>query len=602
MGLISLLLQITGSGFTAPYTPVIRGAGGPDAYGYQWVDSDTIAPSLPVPTYNWIDISAVGTQVTGLGDDNVVGPFPLGFDFPYYWYTVNSFYVGSNGYIAFGDNFLEAAPFPTIPNTARPNNFLAPFMSDLDFSAGSPACYYWTNAAQDTFIISYHDVRWWNSPTSLNTFQIILSRPDSAILFQYHTQQGVPYGGYVDGLTVGIENIAGTVGLQYNHDQLPTNNAIHSELAIYFYPPEATAYEAHDIGVTRIMNEYSGGFFLYNGDTVDCWGLVKNMGNQTESGINVYCQIRNASNQVVYADTMTIASLDPGDTDSLVFSPGWSTATNGLYRLKIKSMLSDMVPSNDSIMLEFRVVTYPVELQYDGGTAQTGFAWNGDNSGYGARFVPPVYPTKINTARFNVNSVTGAPVVTVQILDDDGPGGIPGTVLYQVPQNVTAAGWFDIDVSGQNIEIGEGAFFVGCISNTASAPYFGMDTLPLAGRQTWEYTGVWAPYRENETHDVLIRAVVTFGTGVEEFELRPETGVSTITASPNPFTRTTAISVPPYCRQVEIYDAAGRMVKVLDAAGGFAYWYGEDEASTKLGQGVYFGVAADKMIKLILLK
>ncbi|MBE0434134.1 hypothetical protein IBX73_11815 [candidate division WOR-3 bacterium] len=602
MGLIVLLLQITGSGFTAPYTPVIRGAGGPDAYGYRWVDSDTVAPSLPVPTYNWIDISAIGTQVTGLGDDNVVGPFSLGFDFPYYWYTVNSFYVGSNGYIAFGDNFLEAAPFPTIPNTARPNNFLAPFMSDLDFSAGSPACYYWTNAAQDTFIISYHNVRWWNSPASLNTFQIILSRPDSSILFQYHTQQGTPYGGYVDGLTVGIENITGTVGLQYNHDQLPTGNAIHSDLAIYFYPPETTTYEVHDIGIVRIMNEYSGGFFLYNGDTVDCWGLVKNTGNQTETGISVYCQIRNASNQVVFADTMTIASLAPGDTDSLVFSPGWSTTTNGLYRLKIKSMLGDIVPSNDSIMLEFRVVTYPVELQYDGGTAQTGYAWNGDNSGYGVRFVPPVYPTKINTARFNVNSVTGAPVVTVQLLDDDGPGGIPGTIIYQAQQTVTAAGWYDIDVSGQNIEIAEGAFFVGCISNTASAPYFGMDTIPLAGRQTWEYTGVWAPYRENETHDVLIRAVVTFGTGIEEFELQPEQSISTISASPNPFARTTAISVPPYCRKVEIYDAAGRMVKVLDAADGFAYWHGDDEANTRLGQGVYFGVAADKMIKLILLK
>jgi len=602
MALILLVLQITGSGFTANNPPVIRGAGGPDAYGYRWVDSDTVAPSLPVPTYNWIDISTVGTLVSGLGDDNVVGPFSIDFDFPYYWYTVNSFFVGSNGYIAFGDNFLEAAPFPTIPNTARPNNFLAPFMSDLDFSVGSPACYYWTNAAQDTFIIAYHDVRWWNSPASLNTFEIILSRADSAILFQYHTQQGVPSGGYVDGLTVGIENIAGDVGLQYNHDQLPTANAIHSALAIYFYPPDSTTYEVHDVGIVRIMNEYSGGFFLYNGDTVDCWALVKNMGNQAETGVDVYCQIRNSTNQLVYADTMTISSMDPGDTDSLAFTPGWSTTTNGLYRMKIKSLLGDMVPSNDSIMLEFRVVTYPVELQLDGGTAHTGFAWNGVNSGYGMRFVPPVYPTKINTARFNVNSVTGTPIVTVQILDDDGPGGIPGTILYQMPQSVSTATWYDIDVSGQNIEILDGAFYIGCITNTASAPYFGMDTMPPASRQTWEYTGVWAPYRENETHDVLIRAVVGFGTGIEEFELLPEQKTARIYASPNPFSGITAISVPPYCQKVEIYDAAGRRVRVLDVDNGIAYWNGDSEVNTRLSQGIYFGVADGKMVKLILLK
>ncbi len=602
MAIILLVLQMTGSGFTASNPPVIRGAGGPDAYGYRWVDSDTVAPSLPVPTYNWIDISSVGTTVTGLGDDNVVGPFPIGFDFPYYWYTVNSFFVGSNGYIAFGDNQLEASPFPTMPNTARPNNVLAPLMSDLDFSAGSPACYYWTNAAQDTFIIAYHDVRWWNTPASLNTFEIILSRADSAILFQYHTKQGDPFGGYVDALTVGIENIAGDVGLQYNHDQSPIANSIEDSLAIYFYPPETTSYQVHDIAVVRIMNEYSGHFFLYNGDTVDCWALVKNMGNQTETGFNVYCQIRNSTNQVVYADTLTIASMDPATTDSLVFTPGWSTTTNGLYRLKIKSMLGDMVANNDSIMLEFRVVTYPVELQQDGGVAHTGYAWNGVNSGYGMRFVPPAYPTKINTARFNVNSVTVVPVVTVQVIDGDGPGGIPGTVLYSTLQSVSSAGWYDIDVSGQNIVISDGAFYIGCITNTASDPYFGMDTIPLASRQTWEYTGVWAPYRENESHDVLIRAVVDFATGVEEYEMLPGENVTEICALPNPFATMTAITVPPFYSKIDIYDASGRKVRTLSVDNGYAYWQGENDQNQKLSQGVYFGVAGARMVKIVLLK
>ncbi len=600
MALLLLVLQMTGSGFFASDPAVIRGAGGPDAYGYRWIDSDTVAPGAP--DYNWIDISAIGTQVTGLGDDNVVGPFSIGFDFPYYWYTVNSFFVGSNGYIAFGDNYLEASPFPMMPNTARPNNVLAPFMSDLDFSVGSPVCYYWTNTAQDTFIIAYHDVRFWNSPTSLNTFEIILSRADSSVLFQYQTQQGVPSGGYVDGLTVGIENIAGDVGLQYNHDQLPAYNAIHSALAILFYPPDSTNYEVHDVGVMKIMNDVSGGFFLYSGDTVDCWGLVKNMGNQTETGVDVYCQIRNAANTLVFADTMTISSIDPGDTDSLVFTPGWSTTTNGLYRMKVKSLLGDMVPNNDSIMLEFRVVTYPVELMYDIGFAHTGFAWNGVNSGYGMRFVPPVYPTKVNTARFNVNSVTGTPIVTVQIIDDDGPNGIPGTVLYETTQPVAVAQWYDIDVSGQNIEITDGAFYIGCITNTASAPYFGMDTLPLSGRQTWEYTGVWAPYRENETHDVLIRAMVDFATGVEEYELLPGEKVYEIFALPNPFAKTTAITVPPFYSSVDIYDAAGRRVRTLAVDNGIANWHGENDANHRLNQGVYFGVAGDRMVKIILLK
>jgi len=599
MVLILIILQITGGGFLNYNPPEILGAGGPDAYGYRWIDSDTTGG----PTYNWIDISGIGTEVTGLGDDNVVGFFPIGFDFPYYWYTVNTFYVGSNGYIAFGDNTLEAAPFPQIPNTARPNNFLAPFMSDLDFSAGSPSCYYWTNAAQDTFIIAYHDVQFWASGSSLNTFEIILTKADSAITFQYHTQQGLPSGGWSDGLSVGIENIAGNIGLQYNHDQQPPVNAIHSDLAVYFYPPDSTTYEAHDISVVKIMNDISGGFFVYNGDPVDFWGAIMNTGNQTESGFDVYCEIKNASSQVVFSDTIAIISISPNEIDSLVFSPVWSTTTDGLYSMKVKSLLTDMVPENDSIFVEFRVITYPAELLYDIGYAHTGMAWNGPNSGYGAKFIPPKYPVKINTARFNVNSTTSSPNITVQIMDDDGPNGDPGTILYETVVLVTAPIWYDIDVSSQNIQITSGGFYVGCISDQASDPYFGMDTLFPSGRQTWEFTGVWAPYRDKETDDVLIHAVVELGTGVEETELVITDDIMNITASPNPFSKVTAVTVAPSCKKMTIYDASGRLVRNLEVKDRIASWDGCNNVGKKMSQGIYFAISdSDQIIKLVFVK
>ena len=599
MAIVLIILQITGSPFLQNVPTTVLGTGGPDAYGYRWIDSDTAGG----PTYNWIDISGIGTQITGLADDNVVGPFPIGFDFPYYWYTVNSFFVGSNGYIAFGDNTLEAAPFPTIPNPAKPNNLLAALMSDLDFTAGSPSAYYWTNNAQDTCIIAYYNVQFWNVSSSLNTFEIILSRPDSSITFQYYTQQGVPYGGWSGALTVGIENIAGNVGLQYNHDQQPSNNAIHDSLAVLFYPPDTTSYQVHDMSVSKVMNDISGGFFVYNGDPVDFWALIKNTGNQVESGFDIFCEVRNASNQVVFSDTVNISSINPNETDSLVFSPTWSTTTDGVYSIKVKSLLSgDMVPSNDSIFVEFRVVTYPAELQYDIGYAHTGYAWNGPNSGYGAKFVPPRYPAKLLTARFNVNSTTSNPNVTVQIIDDDGPNGDPGTILYQVVQPVSAAQWYDIDVSSQDIIISSGAFYIGCISDQASDPYFGMDTLFPSGRQSWEYTGSWAPYRDKETQDVLIRAVVELATGVEELNLNPVNS-SDIVAIPNPFNKMTAITTPYYTREISIFDVTGRLVRNLKVKNGTAYWDGKNDKGVRLSPGIYFGLVNNStMLKLILVK
>ena len=55
-------------------------AQGPDAFGYTWLTSD----DTNGPTFNWIDISTDGTEVTGLADDNSVAFVSMGMDFHYY--------------------------------------------------------------------------------------------------------------------------------------------------------------------------------------------------------------------------------------------------------------------------------------------------------------------------------------------------------------------------------------------------------------------------------------------------------------------------------------------------------------------------------------
>ncbi|MBL0072055.1 MAG: hypothetical protein IPP34_09700 [Bacteroidetes bacterium] len=128
-------------------------SGGPDTYGYVWRDSND--PSGPA--YNWIDLTTASgaIQVTGLADDNIKGPFAVGFPFHYYWYDVTTFRVGSNGYLGFS-NIPVAHPFPIIPSPAGLQNYLAVMTSDLTFTdpGGAPLsgveCWYWTSPGNDS--------------------------------------------------------------------------------------------------------------------------------------------------------------------------------------------------------------------------------------------------------------------------------------------------------------------------------------------------------------------------------------------------------------------------------------------------------------------
>jgi len=595
MQILIVLLQVLNSG-SGPSLPSLAGAGGPDAYGYRWIDSDTIGG----PTYNWIEIKGVGTQITGLADDNVVGPFSIGFNFPYYWYTVNSFYIGSNGYIAFGDNGLEAHPFQTLPSPTAPNNMLAILLSDIDFTPAGTA-WIWHNAALDTFVFEVDSVQFWGAGGSLNTFEIILSRADSAITYQYKVQNGTPGGG-TDFITVGLENISGTVGLQYNHDNVPSGNTLHANLAIRYYPPAATSYQVHDVAVWNVMNPSSGGYFVYSGDTATLWAVIKNTGNQSETNFNVYCQVRNSSNAVVFADTVNVPSLLPGAIDSLVFTPGWSPTANGQYVTKVKNLLSgDMTRSNDSILVETRVVTYPAVLAWDKGTYETAMYWNGPNSGWGNYFVPPRYPVRITQGRIHFGVAAGGGL-QFQVLDDDGAGGMPGTVLFDSLVTVSDTGWFSVNLTSHNFIIANGGFYIGGISAQAADPGFSMDTIPPFSKRGWEYTGSWAPHRDNARMDVGIRSAVELWTGATSEPRLPDRATGRIiTAAPNPFRKLTNITFAPGSRSIAIYDALGRLVRELPADKGSAQWDGRDRLGNQVSPGVYFGLADRQgYVKLIL--
>ncbi len=490
------------------------GGGGPDAWGYTWLDSDTSCPGAPV--YNWIDITRLPGVIhcSTLVDDNVAGPLSMGIEFPLYWHTYSNFYLGSNGYISFDDDYNASHPFRDIPNVLHPNNVIAPLLSDLN-PGNLPArkgYFYWHNDTRDTFIIQCESVPFWGVPTSNNTFQIILSQSDSTITYQYKEQTGAPYLGWTPGnATVGIENIVGLVGLRYLYGNTPSQNDIHPGLAIRFTPPATTSHRFHDMMVKWAMNSKSGGMFLHDApiQPASIRACFLNAGNQIAYDDSMFAEIRDLGGTLVFAESAWTEEMRVGEQVIHTFGD-WTPPDTGFYILKVKSrMVGDEWAGDDSVLVEIHVVnyTFPTTLYYD--ADRTGSVSLSGPHGFGTKFIPPRFPVRIDELYYYFTSA-GAQC-TVYVYDDDGPNGAPGTVLLD-SVITTVAGWNSVDIQACSVNVQSGGFYVCYMTNTAGNPRIGLDnTLPHA-RRSLEFTGRWAEFRWNETQDFLIRAKVGQGT------------------------------------------------------------------------------------------
>ncbi len=491
-------------------------SGVPDTFGYVYVTSGDPGG----PTFDWIDITGTGTLVTGLADDNVVGPFAIGFDFPYYWYKVDQIYVGSNGYISFSSNANLAHPFHNIPYPNPPNDLCAIYVVDLDFT-NVGECYTYTSATLDTFIISFIAVEEWGLPVNLHTFQLILTKADSTLLMQYGFQNGNGQGANM----VGIENVTGTIGLQYWRNNTSGAGAVtpDSGIAVSYIPPLTTTFEVHDIGVAWVDNDISGGIFRDKNTNYIPTATVQNYGNQTEMDVSVICEFRHIAHPaILYADTLTTGTLNPGDTELLTFDPLMFADVDTTYRLYVKSLLAgDQTLENDSLTLRVQTLTPPSWIWYGKDTVPPqGSAWSGDSSGYGNMFVPPTYPFTIDSLSLYAATANTAGDLDFVLMDDDGTNNGPGTILFEGRINVPmyGVGWNTIVVSPP-VVINDGAFYVGGITVSEATFSTGQGLYPpgCVGRRAWEFTGSWAQSRDAATQDpwVAVHGAWT-AVGVEE--------------------------------------------------------------------------------------
>lgn len=196
------------------------GSGGPDAFGYIWIDSDD--PQGPV--FSWIDISSSGTEITGLVDDGVVGPFDIGFDFPFYGQSKSQFWVNSNGCLSFNDNLLSFAN-TSIPTGTSSTDFIAWFWDDLNPSDTSTRVYFET-FADTMLVIQFENYTQYLQQSSFIDAEVVVYESGKVLIQYLHADPDFQ----LESETIGLQSSDSTLGL------LVANNTpyIHDQLALLF--------------------------------------------------------------------------------------------------------------------------------------------------------------------------------------------------------------------------------------------------------------------------------------------------------------------------------------------------------------------------------
>lgn len=237
----------------ATYGISLDGSGGPDPFGYTWIDSNE--PNGP--QYVWESIVSTGTLVTNWiatgtfdpKDEGYAGPFSIGFPFKFYGQPKTQVYVNANGFLHFEPLTVNTITNASIPNTAQPNNYISPFWDDLDGRTQGTVHY---KQDGNKFIIQF--TNWQRYPnTGSLTFQVVLYS-NGRIMFYYNNMTGT-----LNSATVGIENSTGTVGLQvaFNAAYIANNLAVKIAAEpdwLAITNQTGTIYNGNSLGVVLQMN------------------------------------------------------------------------------------------------------------------------------------------------------------------------------------------------------------------------------------------------------------------------------------------------------------------------------------------------------------
>jgi hypothetical protein len=526
--------------------PVVLGAGGPDEFGYVWIDSDEDGG----PGFDFTDISTTGTPVFGLSDDNIVGPFNIGFEFYFYGDVKTQFWINSNGCVGFTSTkiTLQNTGLPT--NSSVYNDFIAWMWDDLLFKQGASQVFY--ESFPDKLIIQFKNYGQFDAEGKYINAEVVLFKNGRIKLIYDDFSQGIT----LNSTTVGIQSSDPGLGLQvvfnsaYLHNDLSIVFSIPSGFISHVQPVSGVVPENSSelVTVTYSAESYLPG--LYHAELL----METNDLNNTEFIID--------NTMLVYLPAVFSGIVQDHDNDEplngvLVTAGPYQATTgeNGEYSLFVDEgtyhiifsklgympltirdtsaeqgqitpldismwdmnyapghVNAEVQQDDHSCIVNWSLPDGPYEIIMDDGEAEDFFVFAHSGSWHAVKFTPAGYPSTVIGGSFHVGdgSFPGPFLGTdfgVAVFDDNGFNGLPGTMLDSTSVAVNNSGWVSLD--WLNAIITDGSFYLAMFQsgNAPNAAPIGVDSQsPVQFKSYSKILGNdWAlsPYQ-----DFMIRAWV----------------------------------------------------------------------------------------------
>lgn len=473
-----------------------RGAGGPDEFGYVWIDSDEPGG----PEFEYIDISTTGSPVFGLQDDNIVGPYNIGFEFYFYGETKTEFWVNSNGCIGFTSNKITLGNTSLPTNSSIYNDFIAWMWDDLVFKTGTSQVFY--QSYKDKLIIQFKNYeRQYQSNLPINAEVVIFENGKILLLYD-----GFAQGLTLNSCTVGLQSSSPGVGLQVSFN----SNYLHNDLAVFMRVPgdfiidvdpsygDIPQNSSEVIKITYASKEYIPGpytqeLLLESNDLEHPESIIDNTmhvylpaifsgivyDHDDEDPLNGVLVTAGPYQATTGEDGTYTLYVDEGSYDLVFEKLGYTTVTvedtialkdevtpvsMGLWdNTYAPAFVNAEIINDGTLSLSWGLPQGPYEIILDDGEADDFFVYANAGSWHAVKFTPAGYPATVIGGSFYVGdgSFPGPFLGTdfgVAVFDDDGTNGLPGTMLDSNGVTVNNSGWVSLDWLNAVIE--DGSFYL----------------------------------------------------------------------------------------------------------------------------------------------